>query len=81
MSFIFRPHRGSLDEAMAECVILESKQALIDHIAAELEPWPYTLTTDDLTLKPYGYDERICWDTHIVTLKNYGVLGFTNGAV
>lgn len=35
----------------------------------------------ELEIEYYGYDDRIDWDTHIVTIKGHGVLGFTNGPV
>ena len=35
----------------------------------------------DFEVKPYIFDERINWDTHIVTLEGYGVLGFTDSPV
>lgn len=36
---------------------------------------------DDDTVKvaKYHYDERIKWDTHIVTIEKYGPVGFTDG--
>lgn len=36
--------------------------------------------TGILTVKPYCYDERIDWDTHIVCI-NGNAIGFTNSAL
>ena len=33
-----------------------------------------------LQVEPYGFDDRIGWDTHIVTIDGNAV-GFTNGPV
>ena len=31
-----------------------------------------------LTIKFYGYDKRIQWQTFIITNSNHGVIGFSN---
>jgi hypothetical protein len=36
---------------------------------------------NNLTVKEYMIDARIGWDTYIVHLEDFGVLGFTNGPV
>ena len=81
MSFEWRPHRGTLDDAMAE------KRTFADFgemVAFLNEDWgQYGVTVSDVTAKPYCFDERISWDTWIVTgaISNgeHPVLGFTNG--
>ena len=40
---------------------------------------PFASTPDEVKVEPYGFDSRIGWDTHMVSLKKGGVLGFTNG--
>lgn len=72
--FKFRPHRGSLSEAMGSVVELETIADLTAHIASELD----MAATPELTVKPYGYDARIDWDSHIVSVEGYGVVGFTD---
>jgi hypothetical protein len=79
----FREHRGSLADAMETVIEVADRPALIEHIKA-LEPWGWSdcylsVVDGDVTIEPYGYDNRIGWDTHIVKLKGYGVIGFTNG--
>ncbi len=83
MSFLFRPHRGLLDDAMKEVIEFHTKADLIKHIDQELSCFKHDYKIDDTTveIKPYGYDKRIGWDTNIVTLKDYGVFGFTNKSV
>lgn len=77
----FREHRGSLAESMETVVVLADHEALLDHIRKLAEPWPTfpPVSPETVHIKPYGPDKRIDWDTHIVTLDGYGVLGFTDG--
>jgi hypothetical protein len=68
----YRPHRGSLQDAMAECVDLDGTLVtLAAHIGVE---------PNRITVKPYGYDDRIEWDTHIVDVDGYAE-GFTDGPI
>lgn len=64
---LFRLHRGSLDEAMATVIEIESYDHLIAHILLHYSE----LTFIGLQVEPYVFDTRIGWDTHIVR----GVLG------
>jgi hypothetical protein len=75
----FREHRRFLDEAMETVVEVADRAALVEHIRTLLEPWGRTVTDGDLVIAPYAHDDRIGWDTYIVTIKGYGVIGFTNG--
>jgi hypothetical protein len=79
MSVLFRPHRGSLAEAMYEVKEIDSFQEIIDEITEDL--WHYGLypKPEEFHIEYYSEDERIGWSTYIVTLDNYGVIGFTNG--
>jgi hypothetical protein len=74
--FKFRPHRGSLEEAMQEVVELETAQDLIDHLESQYEHLDASAPT--INVEPYGYDNRIDWDTHIVSIAGFGVVGFTD---
>lgn len=79
---LYRPHRGSLDDAMKEVVTVNNVQELVDHINATVG---YCLggqiIVEDLTSKPYGYDDRIGWTTWIWSLDGFGVIGFTNSSL
>jgi hypothetical protein len=75
--FKFRPHRASLDEAMLEVREFETQEALREHLAAEFSGTGLNMS-DDIVVKPYGHDARIDWDTHIVTIEGFGVVGFTD---
>ena len=78
---LYRPHRGSLDVAMAEVQVITDMESL--RVAVNLNsPWPIDL----LKCKPYGYDERIGWVTYIWQgridgSESLSVIGFTNGPV
>ncbi len=66
----YRPHRAHLDESMKEVVELHDRAALVAHVARDLGKWGYELTDADLRVEPYVFDERVGWDTHIVTIRN-----------
>lgn len=68
----YRPQRRFLDEAMAEVVELKDRAALVKHLAKDLSDWGYQITDADVIVESYGsgYDERIGWNTHIVTIRN-----------
>ncbi len=68
----FREHRGTLAEAMETVVELEPTLAAV---ALHLKVKP-----KQVQVKKYTYDDRIGWDTYIVTVDGDAV-GFTNGPV
>ena len=76
--YLFRPQRGSLADAMAECVEVPTMAALRDLIAPAVlvEVQPYPSSEDNV-------DARIGWRTHMVVtaLPNgqRSFAGFTNG--
>jgi hypothetical protein len=79
----FRPHRGSLADAMKEMVDLPDRAALIAllqsmHKDADFGP---VITDEAVHVEKYGHgiDTRIGWDTHIVMIDDWGPAGFTDG--
>lgn len=64
---LFRPQRGSLEEAMKEVIEVSS--------LSELEN---KTTWTNLTTKFYCFDSRINWDTWII-LSNGNAVGYANG--
>jgi hypothetical protein len=68
----FREHRGSLADSMKTVVEVNGLelQQLCEKITG-LDSW--------IEIRPYGYDDRIGWDTYIVLMPGWGVVGFTNG--
>lgn len=54
--------------------------ALLSAMQPVMAPWGVDLTPEMILVKPYGgMDERIGWDTYIVTIEGHGVYGFTDG--
>jgi hypothetical protein len=68
----FREHRGTLAEAMETVIEVDASLAAL---ASLLKVKP-----KQVKVEKYMYDDRIGWDTHIVTVDGEAV-GFTNGPV
>lgn len=82
-----RAHRELLADAMETVGEIEpTKEAVwrylawekIDVGADEVVLFMNTYSPNDIEVKPYGYDSRIEWNTHIVTL-NGDAVAFTDG--
>ncbi len=74
-----RPHRELLEDSMIEIQEIESnRDALLDWARKSFKGKELP-DMDSMTIEYYCYDERIGWDTHIVYLPEWGVLGFTDG--
>lgn len=74
---LFRDHRGSLTESMTTVRRVSSLEEIRQHITKK-----WGTEVKEIRIKPYGFDSRIGWDTHIVicTLSS-GMetpVGFTN---
>ena len=77
-----RQHRGGYSESMATTVDIEpTRPALLQAILASgLIGIPEPLTEDHLGVtQSMRVDPRNGWDTHIVTIKDWGVYGYTDG--
>ena len=72
----FRPQRGSYEESMNEAVYVNPLTQ--DTLTWVLAVFQLSAKTEDITLRPYAYDERNKWDTHVV-LVNGQAVGFTDG--
>ena len=73
----FREHRGHLYDSMQTLVEVADRKALVEHINKLYQGYP-PVTEETLRIEPYGRDDRINWDTYIVTLPGYGVIGMTD---
>lgn len=70
-------HASGLDESMDTVQeVFASKSAIADYF----NRYGFNVTADEIKVSPYGYDARIGWDTHVVTVS-WGCLGYTNGPV
>ena len=74
----FREHRGGLSESLETTVEIEAtKVAIANRFNEALSGWPVPeATAEDVKVEPYGYDDRINWETHIVSIRGFGVFGF-----
>ena len=77
MNFKYRPHRGGLNESMAETVILDTKSELAAHVSNDFLG---EVSEDQLTITPYTFDDRNSWDTHLVCFDGKPI-GFTDQMV
>ena len=76
-----RQHRGGFSESMATVVEIEpTRSTLLQAIrASDMIGLPESITEDHLRVIPTGIDTRNRWDTHIVTIKDWGIYGYTDG--
>lgn len=78
---LYRPHRGTLADSMREVIEVADLAMLVRQMCRSVESWypPEELPTIETTrVEPYMFDDRIGWDTHIVTVKG-SAWGFTDG--
>jgi len=68
---LFRPQRGSLEESMKLVMTFPTRAALAKHLGHP---------EAKVVVKPYAIDNRIGWNTHLVTVGGT-VVGFTDGPV
>lgn len=73
MSFLYRDHRGSLEDSMKTVQEMESFKDLQKHLFS-------IYGKGEITIKPYTFDSRIDWETYIVCIDGKAV-GFTNDGV
>jgi hypothetical protein len=76
-----RQHKGGYAESMATVVDIEpTKAALLQAIIESgMIGMPDPLTEDHLGVTFASVDMRNRWNTHIVTVKDWGVYGYTDG--
>lgn len=77
----YRQHSGGLKESMQEIVEIKTKGDLVRILLENYAPYITNITLDNVHIKPYGYDERIDWDTHVVTIDGVGAVGFTSAMI
>ena len=80
--FLYRDHKGGLDESMATSQELNSKEDLVTYLQKSLDQYGnHALDCKEIEIESIGFDDRTKWDTHIVSLTFYGVLGYTDRPV
>ena len=76
---LYRPHRGSLSAFIDLVKRVETIDELCQVIKTELQDYsPAFVDASTVHIQHYGHDARINWNTYIVTLTGYGVVGFTD---
>lgn len=65
---IYRPQRLLLDEAMAEKKEFSSIKEMLEYLVKEHKN---AFGINDIFISYYCYDERISWETFIVTVAKY----------
>ena len=71
----FREHRGSLEESLDTLIRVDTREELIEHIAKILKPYRL-VKAEQVEFKNYGFDPRIEWQTLLVSVRDYGPVGF-----
>lgn len=61
---LFRFHRGSLSDSMETVIEIKSFEQLI---VLTIGDW--LINPIKIEIKPYVYDNRINWDTHLVVIQ------------
>lgn len=69
MKVIYRPAGGGLAEAMGRTKEFNSIKEMFEFLVEEHN---HAFEVSDLYVSYYGYDNRIDWDTYIVTTAKYG---------
>lgn len=75
----YRDHRGGLAESMATQQEFKDRAGLVEYLRQDLAHYGIMVSDADVVIEPYAQDDRIDWDTWIVTVKGVGVVGFTDG--
>jgi hypothetical protein len=78
---LFREHRGGLAESMKTVVTLDDRARLVAYVQDKLRCYCMDVKPEQVHVIPYCYDDRIGWDTYIVTVDGYGVFGMTDSPV
>jgi hypothetical protein len=64
---------------MATMKPVASLQELVALINRDFADYGISVNEQTVHVEPYGFDRRIGWDTHLVTIDGYGVWGMTDG--
>lgn len=78
----FRFHKGLLAKSIETVTTIEpSREAILELAQKQLSKYGLKVVLEDISIAPYGFDDRIKWDTFIVSIHGYGVMGFTDGPI
>lgn len=76
----FRQHRGSLADSMETVAVMEPTfKAILNYLKQQgVLGFDQINSTNAFHCKRYGYDERIDWNTYLISVDGHGVVGFTD---
>lgn len=69
----FRHHRGMLEDSMKTLQQFESEKDLLLYLKEE-----FPFITTEFRSVDIGHDDRIGWDTYLITAVGYGVVGMAD---
>jgi hypothetical protein len=76
-----REHRGNLADSMRTVREVSGREELLAFIRATLAPFGALVEPEHVKVEPYGRDERIGWNTHLIWIEGYGVWGMADGPI
>ena len=68
MKITYRPHKGGLQESMGFAKEFNSVKAMLQYIVKDNND---AFDIEELHIQYYGHDNRIGWDTFIITTERY----------
>lgn len=74
-----RQHRAFLEDSIKTVTEIEPTISAIRAYFKQESPFP-DMYNGKIEIKPYDFDERINWDTYIITIDG-NAIGFTNQLV
>ena len=68
MKILYRPHCGTLSNAMLHVKEFSTLKEMLEYIVSETEEFrgKHAFDIEDIFIRYYGYDKRIDWETYIV---------------
>lgn len=66
---------------METCREVKSRAELAEVVGNSLKPYKLQVNPDQIELTPYGFDERVGWDTYLIRVHGYGVWGMAKGFI
>lgn len=67
-----------IGEAMERVVDIADGAALMEYLRRHFDYW--NPTEDNVSIRPYGYDGRVQWDTHLICIDGKAAL-FSDGPI
>jgi hypothetical protein len=64
---------------MATVREVKDRAELVRIIEAELQPFGFEVKREQVLIERYLYDDRIKWDTYLISIAGYGVWGMADG--